>query len=80
MRDLNSMADRIVVFFANPSRQFLPQRLDFTFMSLYRPHFPNNVESWKLFFDDERIYAFLQNEPLKKRKVYLWKTMNFLKD
>jgi hypothetical protein len=63
------MVDRLVVFATNPSRQLLPQRPDCTFMSLYRPHFPNNVESWQVFPDDERICAFIQNEPLKKKEI-----------
>jgi hypothetical protein len=64
-RDLNSMADRLVVFAASPTRKLLPQRPDCTFMSLYHPHFPDNVESWQVFPDDESICAFLQNEPIK---------------
>jgi ribonuclease HI len=44
-RELNSMVDRLIVFAANPSRKLLPQRPNCTFMSLYHPHFPNNVES-----------------------------------
>jgi hypothetical protein len=39
------MVDKLVVFAASPTRQLLPHRLDCMFMSLYRPHLPNNVES-----------------------------------
>jgi ribonuclease HI len=45
-RELNSIADKLVVFAASPTRKLLPQRPDCTFLSLYRPHLPNNVESW----------------------------------
>jgi ribonuclease HI len=45
-RELNSMADRLVVFAASPTRKLFPQRPDCMFMSLYRPHLPDNVESW----------------------------------
>jgi hypothetical protein len=38
-------------------------------MSLYRPHIPDNVESWQVFKNDEDICAFLQNEPLKPKEV-----------
>jgi hypothetical protein len=38
-------------------------------MSLYHPHIPENVESWKVLKNDEDIYAFLQNEPLKPKEV-----------
>jgi hypothetical protein len=38
-------------------------------MSLYHPDFPNNVESWQVFPDDESIYAFLQNEPIKQKEI-----------
>jgi hypothetical protein len=68
-RELNSMDDRLVVFVANPSRKLLPQRPNCTFMSLYHPHFLNNVESWQVFPDDESICAFIQNEPLKKKEI-----------
>jgi hypothetical protein len=53
------MADRLVVFAASPIRQLLPQRPDCTFMSLYRPHLPDNVESWQVCSDDEGICAFI---------------------
>jgi len=45
-RELNSMADRLAIFKASPNRQLLPHRPDFTFQSLYRPHIPDNIESW----------------------------------
>jgi hypothetical protein len=53
------MEDRLVVFAAIPTRQLLPERPDCTFMSLYYPHFLENVEFWQVFLDDERICAFL---------------------
>jgi ribonuclease HI len=43
-RELNSVADRLVVFASSPTRQLLPQRPNGTFQSLYRPHL-DNVES-----------------------------------
>jgi ribonuclease HI len=61
-RELNSMTDRLVVFVASPTRKLLPQRPDCTFQSLYRPHIPDNVESWQVFPNDEGICAFIQNE------------------
>jgi hypothetical protein len=66
---MNSMEDRLVVFAAIPTRKFLPERPDCTFMSLYHPHFPDNVESWQVFPDNESICAFLQNEPLKRKEI-----------
>jgi ribonuclease HI len=45
-RELNSMADRLDFFAASHNRQLLPHRPDCTFQSLYRPHIPDNVESW----------------------------------
>jgi len=38
-------------------------------MSLCHPHIPDNVESWQVFKNNEDIYAFLQNEPLKPKEV-----------
>lgn len=66
-RELNSMADRLAVFVASPTREILAHRLDCTFLSLYRPYLPDNVESWQVFPDDEGICAFLHNEPYKPK-------------
>jgi hypothetical protein len=44
-RELNSIPDRLAIFVVFPSRKLLPQRIDCTFLSLYRPHIPNNDES-----------------------------------
>jgi hypothetical protein len=48
-------------------------------MSLYRPHFPDNVESWQVFPDDESICAFLQNEPLKRKEIISLEDNKFTK-
>jgi hypothetical protein len=53
------MVDRLAFFAANPLRKLLPQRPVCAFMSLYRPYFTNNVESWKVFLDDESICDFI---------------------
>jgi ribonuclease HI len=45
-RELNSMDDRLVVFAASPTRQLLPHIPNCTLQSLYRPHIPENVQSW----------------------------------
>jgi ribonuclease HI len=42
-RELNSMADRLVVFATSPTKQLLPQRPDCTFQSLYHPHIHDNI-------------------------------------
>jgi len=63
------MDDMLVIFAASPTRQFLPERLYFTFMSLYHPHFPDAIESLKIFLDDKIICSFLQNESLKIKEV-----------
>jgi ribonuclease HI len=68
-RDMNSMEDRLVVFTTIPTTQLLHQRPDCTFMSLYRPPFMGNVESWQVFLDDESICAFLHNDPLKRKEI-----------
>jgi ribonuclease HI len=60
-RELNSMADMLVVFAASPTWKYFPQRPDCIFQSLYRLHIPDNVESWKVFPSDESICAFIQN-------------------
>ena len=68
-RELNLMADRLAIFAASPNRQLLPHRPDCTFQSLYHPHIPDNIESWQVFPNDERICAFIQNEPLKPKEI-----------
>jgi ribonuclease HI len=68
-RELNSMADRLVVFAASPNRKLLPHRHDCTFQSLYIPYIPDNIESWQVFPSNERICAFIQNEPYKPKEI-----------
>jgi ribonuclease HI len=68
-RELNSMADRLVVFTASPTRQLLPQRPDCTFQYLYLPHILDNVDSWQVFPNDEGICSFIQNEPFKPKEI-----------
>jgi hypothetical protein len=47
----------------------MPHRPDCTFQSLYRPHIPDNIESWQVFPNDEKIFAFIQNEPFKTKEI-----------
>jgi ribonuclease HI len=68
-RELNSMDDRLVVFPASPNRQLFPQRPDYAFEYLYRPHIPDNIESWQVFPSDESIFSFIQNEPYKPKEI-----------
>jgi hypothetical protein len=63
-RELNSMVDWLAVFSASPNQQPLPRRPDCSFQSLYRSHVLDNVESWQVFPNDERICAFIQYQPL----------------
>jgi hypothetical protein len=78
-RKLNSMANRLVVFASSPTRQILPQRPDCTFQSLYRPHIPDNVESWQVFPSDEDICTFIQNEPFNPKEIISIEDENFPK-
>jgi ribonuclease HI len=68
-RELNSMDDRLAVFATSPTRQIFPERTDCTLQSLYRPHSPDNVESWHVFPSDEGICAFIQNEPFRPKEI-----------
>jgi ribonuclease HI len=68
-RELKSMADKLFVFVASPTRQILPKRPDCTFQSLYHPHIPDNVYSWNVFPCDESICAFIQNEPYNPKEI-----------
>jgi ribonuclease HI len=78
-RELNSMVDRLAVFAASPNRQLLPQRLDFTFQSLYHQHISENIESWQVFPSDESICSFIQNEPYKPKEIILMEYNNIPK-
>jgi hypothetical protein len=69
MRYMNSMVDRIAIFATSPIRKFLLERPYCTFIPLYRPHFPDIMESWQVFPNDESICAFFQNEPLKRKEI-----------
>ena len=64
------MADRLDFFAASHNQQILPHRPDCTFQSLYRPHIPDNIESWQALPNDENICHFIQDEPLKPKKLY----------
>jgi ribonuclease HI len=68
-RELNLMADRLVVFAASPTWQLLPERPDCTFQSLYHPYIPDNIESWQVFPNDESICSSIQNEPFKPKEI-----------
>jgi ribonuclease HI len=68
-RELNSMDDWLVIFAVSPNQKLMPQRPDCNFQSLYHPHIPNNIESWQVFPSDERICAFIQNEPYKTKEI-----------
>jgi hypothetical protein len=63
------MVDRLVFFAASPTQQLLPQRPNCTFQYLYRPHIRDNIESWKVFSSDERIFSFIQYEPYKPKEI-----------
>jgi hypothetical protein len=63
------MADWLAVFAASPNQQPLPHRHDCSFQSLYRPHIPDNVESWQALPNDESVCDFIQDEPLKPKEI-----------
>ena len=73
------MVDRLPVFATSPTRQILPQRLDCTFQYLYRPHIPDNVESWEVFPNYEGICSFIQNEPFKPKEIISMEDEKFQK-
>ena len=63
------MADWLAIFAASPTWQLMLQRYNCTFQSMYRPHIPGNIESWKVFPSDESIWAFIQNEPYMPKEI-----------
>jgi hypothetical protein len=60
-KDLNLMADRLVVFAASPNQQLFPHKPDCAFQSLHHPCIPENEGTWKAIPNDESICAIIQN-------------------
>jgi len=61
-RSLNAMDDNLAAYAAHPDRHSLVEKPDCSVISLYRPHLPDNEESWQVFDHDESLHAFLTNE------------------
>jgi ribonuclease HI len=68
-KELNSIADRLVVFAASPTQQLLPHWPDCAFQSRHRPYIPGHVGFWEALPDDESICAIIQDEPLKPEET-----------
>jgi ribonuclease HI len=64
-RELNSIANQLVVFVASPTQQLLPRWTDCAFQSLHHPYISENEEFWKAIPNDESIGVVIQNEPLE---------------
>jgi ribonuclease HI len=67
-KELNSMADRLVVFATSPNQQLFPHKPKCSFRSLHCPYIPENEGSWKA-IQDKSICAFIQDEPLKPEEI-----------
>jgi hypothetical protein len=63
------MVDRLVIFVASPTIKLLPQRPYCTFLFLFRPHIPNNQESWQVFPNYENICSFIQNDSYNPKEI-----------
>jgi hypothetical protein len=59
---LNVIVDSLVAYAARPNRHIFQERPECSVISLYRPHIPDNEESWKVFSNDEILQDFLTNE------------------
>jgi ribonuclease HI len=68
-KELNSIADRLVVFAASPTQQLLPHWPDCAFQSLHRSYISENEESWKAIPNNESSCVVTQNEPLKPEET-----------
>jgi ribonuclease HI len=68
-KELNSMADRLVVFTTSPTQQLLPHKSDCAFQSLHHPYIPEKEGSWNAIPNDESICVVIQNEPLKPEEI-----------
>lgn len=47
----------------------MENKLDFPIITLYKPHLPDNDESWKVFEDDDIVLAFLKDEMQDPSKI-----------
>jgi ribonuclease HI len=68
-KELNSIADRLVVFAASPTQQLLPHWPDCAFQSLHRSYISENEEPWKAIPNNESSCVVIQNEPLKPEEI-----------
>jgi ribonuclease HI len=68
-KELNSIADRLVVFAASPTQQLFPHWPDCAFQSLHRSYISENEEPWKAIPNNESSYVVIQNKPLKPEEI-----------
>jgi hypothetical protein len=68
-KELNSIADRLVIFAASPTQHLLPHWPDCAFQSLHRPYIYENEEFWKAIPNNESNCVVIQNEPLKPEEI-----------
>lgn len=61
-QNMNTIIDGLSMFTTRPYKFDMANKLDFPVITLYRPHLPNNDESWKFFEEDNTILAFLKDE------------------
>jgi ribonuclease HI len=64
-RELNSIADWLVVFATSPTQQLLPRWPDCAFQSLHHPYIYENEEFWKAIPNNESISVVIQNQTLE---------------
>jgi hypothetical protein len=68
-RELNSISDHLAFFVASPDLLLFAHRPDCTFQYIYCPHIPDNIESLQALPNDDNIFYFIQDEPIKPKEI-----------
>jgi ribonuclease HI len=68
-KELNSIADRLVVFAASPTQQLLPHWPDCALQYLHHSYISKNEKFWKAIPNNESSCLVIQNEPLKHEEI-----------
>lgn len=66
---MNTIVDCLAMYVARPRYFDLINKPDCNVVTLYKPHLPDNEESWQLFIDDQDLLEFLTNDSKESSKI-----------
>ena len=61
-RGLNASTYNLATYVARPNQHLIYDNTNYSVISIYRPHIPDNIKSWEIFDDDEYLHAFVTNQ------------------